>query len=187
MLCCTGGFGEGHGRRRGSGMLLTRILESRGSCSLLKSSVPVKTKARRDWGREPSVVSRSVFLRGLDHSFAFNLDSSISGPKRRSWMMCVGLCFATSSSCLKYSDLKVSPLNQNKQDDEQGLYGIMNVDVIHGKASTGGNVEIPRDFIDPEESREITPLMTLTVQILLVTTSQSSPYNGRTVHGHTAQ
>jgi hypothetical protein len=99
--------------------------------------------------------------------------------------MCVGLCFVTPSSCLKYSDSQVSstgPKDEGRQRGDarggvfEGMYSIMNVHVIHGKASPGGNVEIPRDLIDPEVSREITPLMTLTLDILLITTQSVSPH-----------
>ena len=51
----------------------------------------------------------------------------------------------------------------------RGRYGIMNVHVILGKASTRGNMKIPGNLIHLKGSGEITPLMTLAHQTLLVT------------------
>jgi len=51
----------------------------------------------------------------------------------------------------------------------RGRYGIMNVHVILGKASTRGNMKIPGNLIHLKGSGEITPLMTLAQQGLLVT------------------
>jgi len=46
----------------------------------------------------------------------------------------------------------------------------MNMHIIHGKASSWSDMEIARDFIYRNVSSQITSFMTLTQDILLVTT-----------------
>ena len=66
-------------------------------------------------------------------------------------------------------------------------YSIMNMHIIHSKASSWSDVEIARYFINRNISSQITSFMTLTHDILLITTGQLNSIVENTVLEHIVQ